>query len=153
MQPGHLLRNMLSSFVSQSFNLSMINSLILIVINRGLTLSIDSPYLSTPLNDPALEQYRRNLAIGSSLDCWRQVEVPVFFGFGEDDHLVDVKTSAGRLEGLIQNGQENFELHVYPSPAGHAIGTSATPTYFQDLRQWFQESVLGPYREKRAGKK
>lgn len=103
--------------------------------------------LSTPLNDPALEQYRHNLKIGSSLDGWRKVEVPVFFGFGEDDHLVDVATSVQRLKGLMRDGRRNFELHVYPSPAGHAIGTSATPTYFRDLRKWFQSSVLGPYRQ------
>ena len=62
-----------------------------------------------------------------------------------DDHLVDVQLSASRMAQLVAStGQTNFTSTIYPSPAGHAVGTANTPTFFDDLSEWFRTKVDSP---------
>ena len=97
--------------------------------------------LETPLDDPAIVQWR-NIQDVDSAKYWRRVRCPVFQTWGADEHLVNVTQSASRMAELVAaGGQKNFTSIVYPSPAGHGIGTANTPTYFDDLARWFRKEV------------
>lgn len=67
---------------------------------------------------------------------------PVFQTWGADDRLVDARTCSARMRALVEEtGQTNFTSTVYPSPAGHAGGSLWAPSYFDDLRRWFEREV------------
>jgi dienelactone hydrolase len=97
--------------------------------------------LDTPLDDPRLDRWRRIWNV-DPLDSWRHVTCPVYQAWGADDHLVDAERCSARMQALLaETGQDNFTSIVYPSPAGHAVGSANTPTYFGDLARWFPEQV------------
>jgi len=98
--------------------------------------------LRTRLDDPIVERWRR-IGTVDPIDSWRNVACPVFQAWGADDLLVDVTRSAARMRDLVaETGQTNFTSIVYPAPADHAVGSGSTPTFFEDLRRWFEEEVL-----------
>lgn len=99
--------------------------------------------LETPLAHPAIERWRRIHDVDSA-DYWRRVECPVYQAWGADDHLVDAALAASRMAAIAaETGRDNITSVVYPSPAGHGVGSANTPTYFQDLARWFRAAVLG----------
>ena len=99
--------------------------------------------IKTPLDDPVLDRWRKIWSV-DPVDHWSRVTCPVFQTWGADDPLVDAARSMARMDELIETtGQTNFTSIVYPSPADHGVGSANTPTYFDDLANWFSNEV-GP---------
>lgn len=70
---------------------------------------------------------------------WQDVDVPVFFAFGEHDKYVPVEASLDRLE---ENGLAHHQIEVYPG-GGHAIRDPRTNEVSSDYLQDLVEFVLG----------
>jgi pimeloyl-ACP methyl ester carboxylesterase len=61
------------------------------------------------------------------LPYWKQVAVPAFMAFGEDDKAVPVKDSLGRIQSL---GNDYIRMTVYPG-MGHGLTEPAIPGIYR----------------------
>jgi pimeloyl-ACP methyl ester carboxylesterase len=94
--------------------------------------------LDTPLAAPPIEQWRKIHDVDSSR-IWGHVGCPVFLAFGANDVLVDVETSVGRLDSLVnENPNLDLSFRIY-SDAGHDVGIESAPTLFDDMAAWWHE--------------
>ena len=70
---------------------------------------------------------------------WKQINIPVFFGYGENDKNVPVNASINRLK---ENNLNNIKLKTYPL-GGHGIIDVKTSTvnqeYLNDLVKFIKE--------------
>ena len=68
-------------------------------------------------------------------DFLTEVSVPLLAIFGEDDVVVDSRTSAALFERyLTEAGNVDFTIIVIPD-VGHDVGL-ATPGYWETLADW-----------------
>jgi pimeloyl-ACP methyl ester carboxylesterase len=92
--------------------------------------------LDTPLDAAPIEQWRGIRSTDSAV-LWPRVRCPVFLAFGENDVLVDVQTSVGRLEEIAAaDPKVDFTVRSYPD-AGHDVGIESAPTLFDDIATWW----------------
>lgn len=75
---------------------------------------------------------------------WKNVDVPAFFAYGENDKNVPVDASIKRLK---ENGLNNFQVKIYPD-GGHSIRDIQTnevsDEYLDDLVRFIKEASQQP---------
>lgn len=84
------------------------------------------------------KDYCRMIAGFDPLPYWKQVTVPSFIAFGEDDKAVPVKDSVRRIQSL---GKNNITIRVYPK-MGHAVAEQATAGIYR-VSEKFLEDLVG----------